>query len=123
MVFFHNRAYSPTLRAPASHDLQGSVTHIIQHCAKPLTRDGLARQAGLSVAHFPLLFQRQTGASPVQFLIQQRMRLACRLLDTTSFTIREIADKVGYEDPYYFSRLFSKTRGHSPREYRKMRKG
>jgi AraC family transcriptional regulator, arabinose operon regulatory protein len=123
LVFFHNRAYSPTLRAPASHDLQPTVTYIQEHCAEALTRDALARHAGLSVAHFSLLFQRQTGASPMQFLIQQRMRLACRLMDTTSLTIREIAIKAGYDDPYYFSRLFSKTIGHSPREYRKMRKG
>ena len=123
MVFFHNPAYSPTLRAPASHDVQPTVTYIMEHCTDPLTRDTLARHAGLSVAHFSLLFQRQTGMSPVQFLIQQRMRLACRLMDTSSQTIREIATQVGYEDPYYFSRLFSKTIGHSPRQYRQMRKG
>lgn len=123
MVFFHNRAYSPTLRAPASHDLQPTVTYIMDHCAEPLTRNTLAHHAGLSAAHFSLLFQRQTGTSPMQFLIQQRMRLACSLMDTTSLTIREIAVKAGYDDPYYFSRLFRKTIGHSPREYRKMRKG
>jgi AraC-like DNA-binding protein len=123
LIFFHNRAYSPTLRAPASHDLQPTVTYIMDHCAEPLTRNALARHTGLSIAHFSLLFHRQTGVSPMQFLIQQRMRLACRLMDTTSLTIREIAIKAGYDDPYYFSRLFSKTIGHSPREYRKMRKG
>ena len=123
LLFFHNRAYSPSLRAPVSHDLHRTVDYIMQHCAEPLTRDDLSRHAGLSVAHFSLLFQRQTGVSPKQFLIQQRMRLACHLMDTTSQTIREIASLSGYEDPYYFSRLFSKTIGHSPREYRKIRKG
>lgn len=122
-IFFHNRSYSPTLRAPASHNLQPTVTFINEHCAELLTRDALARHAGLSVAHFSLLFQHQTGVSPTQYLIQQRMRRACRLMDTSSLTIREIASQVGYDDPYYFSRLFSKTIGHSPRDYRKMRKG
>ena len=123
MVFFNNQAYSPALRAPASHDLHPTITYIMEHCAEPLTRDALARHARLSVAHLSRLFQRQAGTSPMQFLIQQRMRVACRLMDTTSLTIREIAAKTGYEDPYYFSRLFSKAIGHSPRDYRKRRKG
>lgn len=123
MVFFHNRAYSPTLRAPASHDLQPTVTYIMEHCAEPLRRNDLARHAGLSVAHFSLLFQRQTGVPPMQFLIHQRMRQACRLMNSTSMTIREIASQAGYEDPYYFSRLFRKTLGHSPSKYKKTLKG
>ena len=50
-------------------------------------------------------------------------RLACRLMDTTSLTIREVAIKSGYDDPYYFSRLFKKKIGQAPRDYRKMTKG
>lgn len=123
LLFYHNAAYSPTLRAPASHDVRPTVEHLIGHCTEPLTRDGLARHAGLSVAHFSLLFQRQTGMSPIQFLIQQRMRRACQLMDTTSLNIREIAACVGYDDPYYFSRLFSKAMSCSPRQYRQTRKG
>lgn len=122
-LFYHNRAYSPELRAPASHDLQATLTHILEHCTEPITRSDLARHAGLSVAHFSALFKRQTGVSPIQYLIEQRMRRACRLLDTTCLTIREIAAQTGYDDPYYFSRLFSQTIGHSPRQYRHLRKG
>jgi len=123
LLFYHNAAYSPAQRAPASHDVSPTVEHLIGHCTEPLTRDDLARHAGLSVAHFSLLFQRQTGLSPIQFLIQQRMRRACQLMDTASLTIREVAARVGYEDPYYFSRLFSKSMGCSPRQYRRARKG
>ena len=122
-LFYRNSAYSPVLRAPAAHDLQPTVDFAVEHCTEPLTRTGLARHAGLSVAHFSLLFQRQTGVSPIQFLIQQRIRRACQRMDTTSLTIRQIAAEVGYEDPYYFSRLFSKAMGYSPRQYRKTRKG
>jgi YesN/AraC family two-component response regulator len=52
-----------------------------------------------------------------------RIRYACRLLDTTTLTVREVGYRVGYEDPYYFSRMFRKLMGLSPRQYRKLRKG
>lgn len=123
LIFYRNRAYSPTLRAPAGRDMGGEMDYLIDHCTESLTIDQLARRAGLSVNHYSLLFHQHAGLAPGQFLIQQRIRLACRLMDTSSLTIREIAAQVGYDDPYYFSRLFSKTMGHSPREYRRMGKG
>ncbi len=123
LIFYHNDAYSPVLRAPASHDVQATVTFASEHYTESLTRGGLARHAGLSVAQFSLLFQRQTGLSPIRFLIHRRMRRACQYLDTTSLTVREVAMKVGYDDPYYFSRLFSRVMGCSPRQYRRICKG
>jgi transcriptional regulator GlxA family with amidase domain len=83
----------------------------------------LATGAGLSVPHFCLLFRQQTGYAPVDFLIRQRIRKACRLLDTTSSTIAAIAADVGFDDPYYFSRCFHRIMGTSPRTYRQAIKG
>ncbi len=123
LLFYRNADYSPLRMAPASHDIQATVVYIAEHCAEPLTGAMMARHAGLSVSHFSLLFQRKTGLPPLQFLIHQRIRRACQLMDTTSLTIREICRQVGYDDPYYFSRLFSQTMGLSPRLYRKTRKG
>ena len=61
--------------------------------------------------------------APVEYLIHLRIRQACRLLDTTGLTVREIGFRVGFEDPYYFSRMFRKLMGQSPRQYRALRKG
>jgi AraC-like DNA-binding protein len=83
----------------------------------------LAASAGLSVPHFCLIFRRQTGYAPIDFLIRQRISRACRLLDTTTQTISTIAAEAGFEDPYYFSRCFHRVMGTSPREYRKQVKG
>ncbi|MBK8476004.1 MAG: helix-turn-helix domain-containing protein [Opitutaceae bacterium] len=79
----------------------------------------LATAAGLSVPHFSLLFRLQTGYAPIDFLIRQRIRHACRLLDTTATRIGPIAAEVGFEDPYYFSRCFRRVMGCSPAQYRK----
>ena len=49
------------------------------------------------------------------YFIQLKIRKACELLDQTDSTIREIASQLGYDDPYYFSRIFKKDTGLLPR--------
>lgn len=91
--------------------------------ARPYRLEELATAAGLSVPHFCLLFRRQTGYAPIDFLIRQRIRNACRLLDMTRGTVSAIATEVGFADPYYFSRCFHRVMGQSPRAYRQRVKG
>jgi AraC-like DNA-binding protein len=123
ILFYHNSAYSPGQRAPQSRDLQPSINYMLDHYSTPLRLEEIARQSGLSAVHFATLFRRQTGMPPIMYFIHLRMRQACRLLDTTTLTIREIAFRIGYEDPYYFSRIFRQQLGLSPRQYRNMQKG
>lgn len=52
-----------------------------------------------------------------------KIRQACRLLDLTEKPVKTIAVETGYRDPYYFSRVFKKTMGKSPEQYRNNRKG
>jgi AraC-like DNA-binding protein len=91
---------------------------IVRTPARPHRLPELAASAGLSVPHFSLLFRRQTGYAPIDFLIRQRIRIACRLLDTTDETIAKVATDVGFSDPYYFSRIFHRIMGSSPKAYR-----
>lgn len=83
----------------------------------------LATAAGMSVTHYCALFRRQTGFAPIDFLIRLRIQHACRLLDTTSLSITEIATESGYQDPYYFTRCFRRVMGCAPRDYRSIQKG
>jgi AraC family transcriptional regulator of arabinose operon len=83
----------------------------------------LATAARVSVAHYSVLFRRQTGFSPIDFLIRLRVGHACRLLDTTSLSIAEVGERTGYGDPYYFTRCFRRVMGSSPRAYRRVPKG
>jgi transcriptional regulator GlxA family with amidase domain len=78
----------------------------------------LAESAGLSVPHFINLFKKQCGFAPIDFVLRQRIRLACDLLNNTSAAVGSIAEKVGFKDPYYFSRCFTRIMGASPRGYR-----
>ncbi len=91
--------------------------------ARPHRLQELAAAAGLSVPHFSQLFRRQTGHAPIDYLIRQRIRRACRLLDTTDQSVAAIAAEVGYDDAYYFTRCFRRVMGCPPRAYRRIVKG
>jgi AraC-like DNA-binding protein len=78
-----------------------------------------ARNLGLSVTHFRRLFRQFAGISPQQYLIQRRMRLATELLTETTDLVREVAFQTGFNNEFYFSRLFKKSYRLSPLEYRR----
>jgi len=93
--------------------------HMETHFMEPLTLSLLARQACLSVPHFSAEFKRYFGASPIESLINLRMRHAAYLLRDHNLRVGDVADKTGYPDHYYFSRLFKKRLGVSPLAYRR----
>ena len=64
-------------------------------------------------------FPEQTGFSPLAFVIHLRLQEACRLLATSDRKLDDVAASVGYDDPFYFSRIFSKHIGLSPSGYRR----
>lgn len=66
-------------------------------------------------------FKEYSGQSPLQYILEIRMNTAKQLLESTNCSITEIANNVGYENALYFSRLFHKHVGLSPKEYRKSR--
>lgn len=73
---------------------------------------------GYSQSHFSQLFRRQKGVSPLAYFNQLKVEYACKMLRETDMKINQICYKIGIEDPFYFSRMFSKAVGMSPSEYR-----
>ena len=70
--------------------------------------------------HFRRLFFKETGITPVKFLHTTRINYACSLIRTApphTITVKDIAMAVGFSDPYYFSRVFTKSTGVSPKSY------
>ncbi len=83
----------------------------------------LAMLARMSIPHYSALFRQTTGYAPVNYHRRLRILRACKLLDTTDLAISEIARSVGFEDPYYFSRIFRRIMARAPRTYRHQQKG
>ncbi len=77
-----------------------------------------ARYLAISEGHLASLFKQQTGKTFVQALTEHRMTVAATLLRDPRNRVTEVARQCGYRDPTYFSRVFRRTMGMSPREYR-----
>lgn len=73
----------------------------------------------MSVSWLQRKFKENFHTSPMQYLLSVRICQATELLETSNYNITQIANIVGYDDPLYFSRLYSKVKGVSPTEYRK----
>ena len=83
--------------------------------------DTLAATAHLSTSHFAHMFRRYAGISPKHLLLRKRMERAQALLISTQLSIKEIASRSGYVDPYHFSAIFKKWSRVSPLHYRNSR--
>lgn len=80
--------------------------------------NSVAAHVNISPSHFSTIFSQYTGETFIEYLTKTRIRIAMELLKTTQKRSSEIAYEVGYNDPHYFSYLFKKTMGCSPRDFR-----
>jgi AraC-like DNA-binding protein len=103
--------------------VERATSYMTQHLESPLTLDELAHSVHLSRSHFVHVFKEVTGSTPIDAYLRLKMQRACQYLDLTDQSIKEIARRIGFQDPYYFSRLFRKMMKQSPSEYRKIKKG
>lgn len=99
--------------------VQDARLHLLEHSAEPVDMNDLASQLGLSYSRFRSVFKESTGTSPHQYHLDIRLNKARELLCHSTLTLTEIADRVGFTDAYYFSRLFKKKKGCSPSSYRR----
>lgn len=97
------------------------IAYMKKNPNKQMTVEELAEYAGFSESHFSLLFKKKTGQSPLNFSIYLKIQKACHLIEFSDMKIRDIARQLGYEDPFYFSRVFSKVMGMPPSRFKKMR--
>jgi AraC family transcriptional regulator, arabinose operon regulatory protein len=98
-----------------------TLDYLYQNFENPISIPGLAKRSGLSTSRFAHLFREQVGSSPGQFLERHRLNQARQFLEFTQYSVTEIAYKVGFQNPFYFSLRFKQETGLSPRAYRDAR--
>lgn len=83
-----------------------------------LTIQSLAEDAYLSPNHLSFLFKKELGTTINEAITKVRIEQGKKLLQTTTLTVQQIAETVGYKDTNYFAKLFKKMTGQTPKEYR-----
>lgn len=113
----HNQELSPYSIVP-SNETEAATAYFHEHYRENINVEDFISARGYSVSSFFRKFRQFTGMTPLQYLLNIRLSNAMKLLETTNFPIKEIALLVGYDNALYFSRLFHKHVGVSPKEYR-----
>lgn len=122
-IIFHQLIYrilerqNTELESDEQPSMERSIAYLEHHFAEKITREQLAKAAGVSTSHFSVLFKQHTGFSPSEYLSRLRVHRAKELLISGSGTLREIALKVGYKDEFYLSRRFKQHTGISPSDF------
>ncbi len=104
---------------PHESPLKRAQQYINGNFFDPISVQDIARHAGISRSQLYRLFMRETGLSPIAYLLKKRIGEACRLFEANGLLVTEAANSVGFSDPLYFSRVFKQLKGTSPSAYRK----
>jgi two-component system response regulator YesN len=98
-----------------------AVTYIKEHYSdEGMSLRAAAREAGFSPNHFSALFSRQMGLTFIEYLIRHRIEQSKLLLENADMKLEDVSFEIGYSEPRYFSAVFKKYTGMTPRAYRKL---
>lgn len=99
-------------------DVQFALARLDASAYRPVDLEALAREVHVGYSTLRRRFKQATGYSPKEYILRVRLSRAKELLTLTSQSVTEIARAVGFDDPYYFSRLFRRKEGVSPLRFR-----
>jgi AraC-like DNA-binding protein len=92
--------------------------YIDSHYSENITLDFLSNLTYINKFHLVHLFTKEMGISPINYLINKRIDESKKLLSTTNYSIRDISSIVGFSNSSYFSQMFKKIAGISPKTFR-----
>jgi two-component system response regulator YesN len=101
--------------------IRQAIHYIKENHQRKLSLEEIAQICCLSIYHFSHLFKKEIGMSFLDFVNKIRIEKALYYLETTDFTVKQIAVQVGFHDANYFSRIFKRSTGYTPSEYRSAR--
>ena len=99
--------------------IKKAIRYISKNFSTSLSLEELAEQVNLNPAYFSTIFKQSMGSSFKEYLNMVRIEESKRLLTNTDYALLDIAIAVGFEDQSYFSKVFKKYTGLTPKQYRK----
>lgn len=103
--------------------VQSLIDYMSSYYMEDISLDNISKNMYLSPVYISKIFKEETGTSPINYLIQIRLEKAKQILENNRIPVNQVAKAVGYEDAYYFSKLFKKYYGVSPSAYAKQNVG
>ena len=104
---------------PEADPVSSAIQFMQDNLENNISVNEIAQQFNYSSSHFFSIFKKRTGYSPIHYFNQLKIQKSCQHLSFSDVSVKELSYMLGFEDPFYFSRLFKKTMGLSPLQYRK----
>jgi AraC family transcriptional regulator of arabinose operon len=117
--FFYLDTFRNVKGLQGSDPVDHSILYMMQNVNKCVRIQDLSSHVKMSESHLSKLFRQRMGTSPIDYFINLKMQEAIRLLSNKSMRIKEVAFQLGYNDPYYFTRIFTRQIGSSPTTFLK----
>ena len=95
-----------------------AVYYIKQHLTEKISVPELAALEGLSESRFYTVFKEKMNSSPIEYINSLRIERACNLLASAPMSVSEVGENCGFDDNFYFSKIFKKRMGMSPTQYK-----
>jgi AraC family transcriptional regulator of arabinose operon len=121
-LFIYNEKHFMTPVSDRTDCIDSAILFMQEHINENITLNELSHRYNYSPSRFSSLFKQKTGYAPIDYFIQMKMQKASQHLGITDKSIKDIALSMGFDDPYYFSKRFTKVMGLSPSKYRSVTK-
>ncbi len=120
LLFLMSRSYiAGAEQNSETHFAEAAMLYFYRNFNQDISIDEYALSQNITACWLRRCFKKHTGVSPQQFINDIRLSYARELLLTTDLKIAEISERCGYENPFYFSRIFAKSIGCSPIQFKK----
>lgn len=107
----------PNILSFEKNPVEYAKQYMEQYFNRDLTADHIASVVGVSPSHLRALFQKSEGISPIRYLNRVRVERAKEMLSSGMFALSEVADACGFQNVYYFNRVFKTHVGIPPGKY------